>query len=84
MSEPNVSEEIIRDLRNRVEDSLTSSSTVLLNVIDALSIGPRISTPFEVVMNPVFGYHWSSIYRSIDRAAPTTRGGGRRRARQEW
>lgn len=84
MSEPNVSEEIIRDLRDRVEDSLTSSSTVLMNVIDALSIGPRLSTPFDVVMSPVFGYHWSSIYRGIDRAAPTTSVDGLRRARHEW
>lgn len=35
-------------------------------------------------MRPGFGYHWSSIYRSIDRAAPTTSADGLRRARQEW
>lgn len=84
MRESNVPEEIIRDLRNRVEDSLTSSSMALMNVIDALSIGPRISTPFEVVMSPVFGYHWSSIYASIDRAAPTNSVDGLRQARREW
>jgi len=84
MRKSNLSEEIIRDLRNRVEASFTCSGTALLNVIDALSLGPRISTPFEVVMSPVFGYHWSSSYSSIDRAAPTNSVDGLRQARREW
>jgi len=60
--------EIIRDLRNRVEGSFASSGSVLMNALDALSVGPRINSPFEVVMSPVWGYHWSSLYAAITRS----------------
>lgn len=77
-------EAIIRDLRQRVKESFATSSQALLNLLDALCIGPRIATPFEAVLSPVFGYHWSSIYASLERAAPTSSIHELRQARREW
>ncbi len=59
------SENIIRDLRNRVMESFNSSSQVLMNILDALTVGPRIATPFELVLSPIWGYEWSSLYRAF-------------------
>lgn len=65
----NVSKNIILDLRDRVQQSFSSSGGVLMNVVDALSVGPRISTPFELVLSPIWGYEWNSLYAGIRRAA---------------
>src|SRR5438445_13684592 len=79
------SEEIIRDLRTRIEDSFAASGQVLMNALDALSIGPRINSPFELVMSPVWGYHWSSLYAGITRATHDGHSVARlRRERRDW
>jgi hypothetical protein len=78
-------EEIIRDLRTRIEDSFAASGQVRMNALDALSIGPRINSPFALVMRPVGGYHWSSLYAGIPRATPDGHSVERlRRERLDW
>lgn len=85
MTKADGAEEIIRDLRNRMEDSFTASGQVLMNALDALSIGPRINSPFELVMSPVWGYHWSSLYAGIARATQAGHSVDRlRRERLDW
>ena len=85
MTKADGAEEIIRDLRNRMEDSFTASGQVLMNALDALSIGPRINSPFELVMSPVWGYHWSSLYAGIARETQAGHSVDRlRRERLDW
>ncbi len=59
----NASENIILDLRRRVMSSFDSSSQVLMNILDALTIGPRIATPFELALSPIWGYDWAGLYQ---------------------
>jgi hypothetical protein len=85
MTRADGAQEIIRDLRNRREDSFAASGQVLMNALDALSIGPRINSPFELVMSPVWGYHWSSLYAGIARATHDGHSVERlRRERLDW
>lgn len=85
MTRADGAEEIIGDLRNRMEDSFAASGQVLMNALDALSIGPRLNSPFELVLSPVWGYHWSSLYAGIARATQAGHSVERlRRERLDW
>jgi DDE superfamily endonuclease len=58
----------IDDFRERVAQSLGTSSAVLLNLIDVLAIGPRPASAVEVALSPVWGYGWCSLYQALRRA----------------
>jgi hypothetical protein len=78
------STEIILDLRRDLAKSFFAQSDVLLNLLDALMVGPRIGTPFELVFSPIWGYEWSSIYAALRRAAEENDVETLRRARLGW
>src|SRR3989442_7213968 len=78
------STEIILDLRRDVGKSLSAKAYVLMNILDALMVGPRIATPFELVFSPIWGYEWSSIYAALRRAAEENDLERLRRARLGW
>ena len=58
----------IEDFRERVAQSLGPSRDVLLNLMDALAVGPRPASSVEVVLSQVWGYEWSSLYSALRRA----------------
>jgi hypothetical protein len=58
----------IEDFRARVAQSLGASRAVLLNLIEAVAIGPRPTAAVEVALNPLWGYAWSSLYQALRRA----------------
>src|SRR5215813_7773359 len=78
------STEIILDLRRDVAKSFSVQADVLLNILDALLVGPRIATPFELVFSPIWGYEWSSLYAALRRAAEENDLERLRRARLGW
>lgn len=41
----------------------------MINLIDAITLGPRIATPSELVHSPICGYHLSTIYTVVRRVA---------------
>src|SRR5262245_64453017 len=59
----------IEDFRDHVAQGLGPASGVLINLIDVLTIGPRPVSPVEMTLSPLWGYRWSSLYASIDRAS---------------
>jgi hypothetical protein len=55
-----------------------------MNMVDALAVGPRIATPFELVLSPIWGYDWSSLYTGLSRAAELDSVSALRQARVQW
>ncbi len=58
----------VQDLRESVALTLPVETTVLLNLIDALVVGPRPASAVEATLSPVWGYHYSNLYAGIERA----------------
>jgi hypothetical protein len=48
--------------------SLGPSSTVLLNLVDVLAIGPRPSSPVEMTLSELWGYECRSLCSALRRA----------------
>ena len=46
----------ILDLRLRIWMALQYRDDVLLNLIDALTVGPRIASPSEATTSPLWGF----------------------------
>jgi len=59
----------VQDFRAAVADSFVSSGAVLLNIIDALAVGPRPCSPVEVTASALFGYDHNSLYQALRRGA---------------
>src|SRR5262249_12351446 len=59
----------VQDFRATVADSFVSSGAVLLNIIDALAVGPRPGSPFEVPTSALFAYDHNSLYQALRRGA---------------
>src|SRR3989442_15007476 len=78
------STEIILDLRRDLAKSFSVQADVLMNILDALMVGPRIATPFELVFSPIWGYEGSSICAALRRAAEENDLERLRRARLGW
>ncbi len=57
----------VQDLRDTVADSFDTSGAVLLNLMEALAVGPRPSAPVEVSESAVFAYGHDSLYHRLDR-----------------
>ena len=87
----------VLDLRHRLLAALSTREQALVNIIDALTVGPRIKTPSELALSPLTGYQLSSLYaaiRSVADATPSRNATQRRaldavlkrvrRARREW
>lgn len=58
----------VQGLRESVAQTLPVETTVLLNLIDALVVGPRPASAVEATLSPVWGYHYSNLYAGIERA----------------
>jgi hypothetical protein len=59
----------VEDFRAAVAASLDTSGAVLLNLIEALAVGPRPGAPVEVSESAVFAYGHDSLYQALRRAA---------------
>ncbi len=59
----------VEDFRVAVAASLDTSGAVLLNLIEALAVGPRPGAPVEVSESAVFAYGHDSLYQGLRRAA---------------
>lgn len=55
----------ILDLRRRVSEALPYRGGVLLNIIDALAAGPRIATPSELALSPLWGFAPATLYTGL-------------------
>ncbi len=76
--------ESIHDLRERVLQALPYRDEVLLNIIDALSVGPRPATPSELALSPLWGFASSSVYSGLREGAGPSTVAALRQARLEW
>jgi hypothetical protein len=52
-----------------VADSFDAGGAVLLNLIEAIAIGPSPGSPVEVSESAIFGYGHDSLYQALRRAA---------------
>lgn len=59
----------VQDFRAAVADSFDAQGAVLLNIIEALAVGPRPNSPVEVSTSPVFAYEHDSLYQALRRGA---------------
>jgi hypothetical protein len=74
----------ILDLRRRVLLALPSRSDALVNLIDCLTVGPRLLTPSELALCPPGGFESSSFYSALRAAAGQRTVDRLRRARLWW
>ena len=58
----------VQDFRQAVAGSFDSSGDVLLNIIDALVVGPAPGSPVALNFSPVCAYGYSSLYQGLRRA----------------
>ena len=68
MKKENASTKSVQEFRDAVVVSLKVGSSVLLNTIDALAAGPRLSSPVELTLSGLFAYDWNSLYQALRRA----------------
>jgi Transposase DDE domain len=59
----------VQDLRDAVAKSFQVEGAVLLNLIDALMVGPRPESAVEITLSPAFGYDFSNVYAACYRSA---------------
>src|SRR5262249_1927519 len=59
----------IEDFRGHVALGLGPARQVLINLIDVLATVPRLASPVEMTLSPLWGYRWSSLYTGISRAS---------------
>lgn len=78
------SAESIHDLRRRVLQALPYRDELLLNLIDALAVGPRPITPSEVVISPLWGFACSTLYSGLRQGADPSALAPLRQARLQW
>src|SRR5437867_3497467 len=62
----------VLDLRRRVLEALPARDLALLNIVDALTVGPRIVAPSELVLSPMFGYALPALYSALRSVAEQT------------
>jgi hypothetical protein len=84
ITNPGASGESVLDLRRRVVEALPYRDELVLNLIDCLTVGPRLATPAEVPLSPLWGFAGSSLYAGLRGAAEPTTLAALRQARQEW
>jgi len=56
-------------LRDAVAQSFQVESAVLLNLIDALAVGPRPESAVEITLSPAWSYDFSNLYAALNRGA---------------
>ena len=65
-------------------EALPYRDELLLNLIDALTVGPRLATPAELPLSPLWGFQGSSLYAGLRGACAPTTLAALRQARWEW
>lgn len=78
------SEKSLHELRGLVKKSLLRRDDVLMGIIDALTVGPRIETPSELAVSPMLGYECLSVYTGIRKGVAEGSIERLRDARIEW
>lgn len=63
------SEQSVQELRANVAQSLRIESSVLLNLIDALAVGPRPESAVETTLSLAWSYDFSNLYAALSRSA---------------
>lgn len=63
------SSQSVQDFRAAVAASFDASGAVLLNIIDALAVGPRPKSPVEITDSALFAYRHNSLYQALRRAS---------------
>ena len=76
--------ESIHDLHQRVLQALPYRDEMLLNLIDALAVGPRPATPSEVALSPLWGFACSTLYSGLRQGADPSTLTPLRQARLQW
>jgi hypothetical protein len=84
ITNPCAAGDIVLDLRRRVLAALPYRDELLLNLIDCLTVGPRLATPAELPLSPLGGFAGSSLYAGLRGAAEPTTLAALRQARREW
>ena len=84
ITNPCASGDIVLDLRRRVVEALPYRDELLLNLIDCLTVGPRMATPAELPTSPLWGFAGASLYAGLRGACEPTSLAALRQARQEW
>jgi hypothetical protein len=84
ITKDSASYESIHDLRHRVLEALPYRDELLLNLIDALAVGPRPATPSELVLSPLWGFASSTLYSGLRQGAGPSTLMALRQARLEW
>lgn len=62
------SSQSVQELRDAVAQSFKVEGAVLLNLIDALTIGPRPESAVEATLSSVWSYDFSNLYAALNRA----------------
>lgn len=58
----------VQDLRDTVAQSFKVEGSVFLNLIDALTVGPRPESAVETTLSSAWSYEFSSLYAALNRA----------------
>jgi hypothetical protein len=56
---------IIDELRAAIKEAFIKREELLMSAIDALTVGPRFSTPVEMTASPYWKYQWVSLFSGI-------------------
>lgn len=72
MKTQNASTSSVLDLRRRLLDALPAREQAVLNIVDALTVGPRIRTPSELASSPMFAYALPALYSTVRSLAERT------------
>jgi hypothetical protein len=83
-TQQHTSGESLHDLRQRVLQGFPCRAEVLVNMIDALSVGPRPATPSELVLSPLWGYASSTLYSGLRASPEPATVTALREARLQW
>lgn len=59
-------------MRRRVLDALPARELAILNIVDSLTVGPRIRTPSELASSPMFAYALPALYSAVRSLADQT------------
>ena len=68
-NQKSASSQSVQDFRAAVVRSFDSQGVVLLNIIDALAVGPRPGSPVDVTASALFAFGHDSLYKALRRGA---------------
>jgi hypothetical protein len=72
MKTTNASPSSLLDLRRRALDAVPAREQAILNIVDSLTVGPRVRTPSELLSSPMFAYALPALYSAVRSLADET------------